>query len=80
MKFQNDNAEIQEEIQVHVVLESKGTQTVQLQPFQEVVKKFGIWKFKSTVHKAYSLVIVKTRFQGRGVQHVFVFGMEWCRI
>lgn len=78
MKFQNDNAEIQEEIQV--VLESKGTQTVQLQPFQEVVKKLSIWKFKSTVHKAYSLVIVKTRFQGRGVQHVFVFGMEWCRI
>lgn len=41
LKFQNDNAEIQEEIQV--VLESKGTQTVQFQPFQEVVKRVGIW-------------------------------------
>lgn len=44
LKFQNDNAEIQEEIQV--VLESKGTQTVQFQPFQEVVKRVGIWKSK----------------------------------
>lgn len=69
LKFQNDNAEIQEEIQV--VLESKGTQTVQFQPFQEVVKRIGIWKSKSTIHKAYSLVIMKTRFQGWGVKHVF---------
>nr|XP_034308656.1 uncharacterized protein C10orf67, mitochondrial isoform X7 [Crassostrea gigas] len=36
----NDNAEIQEEIQV--VLESKGTQTVQFQPFQEVIEELSV--------------------------------------